>query len=268
MGDSTETSAQALARLYDIDLVDDPGDLDLYVALARRTGGPILELGVGTGRLAVPLAAEGYHVTGIDVDPAVLARARLRAAGRGADTSSRLELVEADLVGLRPDGQPRFRLAFIALNSLMLLGSWRDQRAAIGVLAEHLAPGGVAAADVWLPDADDLARFDGRLILEYPRTDPETGRLVTKIAAASHDAATQAVRLTTIYEEGRPGEPALRWLREDRLRLVSADELRHFAEDAGLVVETVAGSYDLEPLGAGSQRAILIAAKPDPLSLV
>ena len=150
----------------------------------------------------------------------------------------------------------------------MLLGSWRDQRAAVRVLAEHLAPGGVAAADVWLPDADDLARFDGRLILEYPRTDPETGRLVTKIAAAAHDAATQAVQLTTIYEEGRPGEPALRWLREDRLRLVSADELRHFAEDAGLVVETVAGSYDLEPLEAGSQRAILIAAKPDPLSLV
>ena len=207
-------------------------------------------------------------VTGIDIDPAVLARARLRAAGRGPEAASRLELVEADLLGLRAVGQPRFRLAFIALNSLMLLGSWRDQRAAVRVLAEHLAPGGVAAADLWLPDADDLARFDGRLILEYPRTDPETGRLVTKIAAAAHDAATQAVQLTTIYEEGRPGEPALRWLREDRLRLVSADELRHFAEDAGLVVETVAGSYDLEPLEAGSQRAILIAAKPDPLGLV
>ncbi|HKG19035.1 MAG TPA: hypothetical protein VKB00_04795, partial [Candidatus Limnocylindrales bacterium] len=50
---------QALARLYDVDLLDDPGDLDLYLALAARTGGPILELGAGTGRLSVPIAAAG-----------------------------------------------------------------------------------------------------------------------------------------------------------------------------------------------------------------
>ena len=68
-------TADALARLYDLDLVDDPGDLDLYLALAERTGGPILELAVGTGRLAVPLAAAGDRVTGVDLDPAMLARA-------------------------------------------------------------------------------------------------------------------------------------------------------------------------------------------------
>ena len=53
-------TAHALARLYDQDLADDPGDLELYFALARRTGGPILELAVGTGRLAVPIAAAGF----------------------------------------------------------------------------------------------------------------------------------------------------------------------------------------------------------------
>src|SRR2546426_10124541 len=58
----------ALARLYDLDLVEEPGDLELYLALARRAEGPVLELGVGTGRLAVPLTEAGYRVTGGDVD--------------------------------------------------------------------------------------------------------------------------------------------------------------------------------------------------------
>ena len=128
-------------------------------------------------------------------------------------------------------------------------------------MARHLARGGLAVVDIWLPDADDLARFDGRLILEYERDDPETGDLVTKVAAAQHDAASGIVNLTSIYEEGDQGAPAARFVRRDALRLVSADELRDFAEGAGLVVETLAGGYDLEPLGPGSERAILVARR-------
>src|SRR6185369_9158691 len=70
-----EPGQAALARLYDLDLVDDPGDLELYLALASRSGGPIVELAVGTGRLAIPLAVAGHEVIGVDDDPAMLARA-------------------------------------------------------------------------------------------------------------------------------------------------------------------------------------------------
>jgi len=81
------TASRALARLYDVDLVEDPGDLDLYLALANRSGGPVLELGSGTGRLAVPLADAGYHVTAVDVDPAMLERARRRVAEVGGEAT-------------------------------------------------------------------------------------------------------------------------------------------------------------------------------------
>jgi hypothetical protein len=114
---------------------------------------------------------------------------------------------------------------------------------------------------VWLPDADDLARFDGRLILEYERIEPETGRLVTKVSAAQHDATTAIVELTAIFEEGEQGAPPVRWIRRDTLRLISADELRDFAERAGLIVESLAGDYDLGELGPGSERAILVARR-------
>lgn len=252
----------ALARLYDLDLVEDPGDLDLYLALAERTDGPILELAAGTGRLAVPLAEAGHAVTGVDLDPAMLDRARRRAASAAPEAAVRLTWVEADLVGLRLPAAGSFGLAFIALNSLMLLPTRGAQRAAIQALADHLAPGGIAAVDVWIPDADDLARFDGRISLEWPRPDPESGAIVTKAASAEYDAASGTVTVTTIFEVGEQGAPPARWVRRDRLRLVSADELRGFAEEAGLIVETIAGDYGLGPIGPGSERAILIATKP------
>jgi len=254
-------TAAALARLYDLDLAEDPGDLDLYLALAERTGGPILELAAGSGRLAIPLALAGNRVTAVDLDPAMLDRARAYAARHGVGPDQ-LSFVEADLLDLRLPDAGGYSLAFIALNSLMVLASREAQRGALRTLAHHLAPGGVATVDVWLPDAEDLARFDGRIILEWPRTDPETGRLVTKAGSATHDAATGTVSLTTIFEEGTQGSSLHRWIRSDRLRLVSADELRAFAEDAGLVVEVLAGGYGMEPLGPGSERAILVAVKP------
>jgi SAM-dependent methyltransferase len=186
---------------------------------------------------------------------------RARRRSRGTSAERRLTLVEADIVGLRLPDAGRYGLAFIALNSLLVLPTRKAQRAAIRALADHLAPGGLAVVDVWLPDAEDLARFDGRIILEWPRLDPETGAIVTKTDTAQHDAASATVTLTTIFEEGRQGEPTRRWLRRDLLHFVSADELRDFAVEAGLTVELVAGGYDMGPLGPGSERAILLAVK-------
>ncbi len=242
--------------------MDDPGDLDLYLALAERTGGPILELAAGTGRLAVPLAAGGNRVTAVDLDPAMLARAKARASQAGPAATEHLTLVEADLVGLRLPDAGRYGLAFIALNSILVLADRAAQRAALTTLAEHLAPSGVGVVDIWLPDAEDLARFDGRVILEWPRVDPETGELVTKAGSAQHDAATGTITLTTMFEASRQGEPARRWVRRDVMRLLSADQLGAWAEAAGLTIELVAGGYDLGAFGPGSERAVLIAVKP------
>jgi SAM-dependent methyltransferase len=253
-------TAAALARLYDLDLQDDPGDLDLYLALADRADGRVLELAAGSGRLAVPLAAAGHPVTAVDIDPAMLARATER-AGKAALRDGRLELVEADLLGLRLANAGSYAMAFIALNSLMVLATRDAQRSAIGTLATHLAPGGLAAIDVWLPDIEDLGRFDGRVILEYVRPDESAGTLVTKAGSAIHDAATGTILLTAIYEEASQGGTTRRWVRQDTLRLISADELAAFAEEAGLRVELMAGGYDLGPIGPGSERAVLIAER-------
>lgn len=261
-GTGTGTTADAFARLYDLDLAEDPGDLDLYLALAARTGGPVLELAAGTGRLSVPLAVAGFAVTGVDTDPAMLARARRRADEAGIAVGRRVRLVQGDARTVRLAEPGAFGLAFIGLNSIFLVGGRADQAAVAATLAAHLAPGGLAVMDAWLPDADDLSRYDGRVVLEWVRDDPLTGRTVTKSGSAAWDPATGRVRLTTIFEEGRPGEPAVRWIRTDDLRLVGPDGLAAFAEAAGLQVERLAGGYDLDPLAPGADRVVLLARKP------
>jgi SAM-dependent methyltransferase len=257
-------AATALARLYDVDLLEDPGDLDLYLALAARTGGPILELAAGSGRLTVPLAAAGYEVTAVDIDPAMLARlgSKLDEAARGApEMRDRVRVLEADLVGLELPGGGRFKLAILALNSILLLDSRDKQRAALETMARHLASGGLAVVDVWLPGADELARYDGRLGLEYVRSDPESGLTVVKTASAEHEPTRGRVDLTAMYEEGAQGDPPRRWIRRDRLRLLSADELTTMAEEVGLAVEVLAGSYELDPIVNHDERAILVARR-------
>lgn len=263
---NSESAADAIARLYDLDLSEDPGDIDLYRALARRSGGPIVELAVGTGRIAVPLAEDGHRVVGVDIDRAMLGRARARITGVGPDIAARVQLVEADLVEADREaavgsGGP-YALAILGLNSILLLPTVAGQRGALATMARLLAPGGTAVVDAWQPSPADLVAFDGRISLEWLRTDPATGREVTKKLAAWYEHLRRLVTLTTIFEEGAPGEPPSRWVRQDALRLISADELVAFAEAAGLEVEQLAGDHGLGPLEPGADRVVLVARKP------
>jgi SAM-dependent methyltransferase len=248
-----------LARYYDLDLEDDPGDLHLYRAMAERTGGPVLELAAGSGRLAVPLAIAGHTVVAVDNDPAMLERAaRAWDAGRGSRPTDALRLINDDLTTLRLG--ERFGLVVLALNTLLLLGDADAQASAFRTIAAHLRPDGVAVVDVVLPDAGDLALYDGRLLLEWLRDDPETGHLVAKLTSARYDAATATIELIQLFDSTPPGGgPVHRTARTDHMRLVPAAELVRIARDAGLVVETLAGDHQVMPFGPGAERAVLVS---------
>jgi len=212
--------------------------------------------------VAVPLAGAGHRVVGIDIDPAMLARAARRAEEAGPAVAERLHLVEGDALRPRPSDRGGFRLAIVALNSLLLFPERARQERLVATLAELVEPGGVVAVDAWQPQPEDLVRFDGRLSLEWLRTDPETGFTVTKTAAAWYDAATRTVTLVTMFDEGLAGAAPVRWTRTDRLRLAAADELMEWAERAGLEVEQLGGDYDLSPYASGSDRVVLVARRP------
>jgi len=260
----TETRAARLARWYDLDLLDDPGDLALYLALAARADGAILELAAGSGRIAVPLALAGHAVTALDNDPAMLARcAAAWATARGRRPAGALTCVHADLVDARLG--ETFALVVLAQNAIALLPDAGARRAAFATVGAHLAPGGRVVADLLLPTAAELAEHDGRLRLEWLRAEPETGELVAKITAARHDAATRTTELVQLFDATpAEGGPVSRTTRTDRIALLSADELVALAEGAGLEVETLGGDLDLTPFGPGAERVVLVARRPAP----
>lgn len=143
-------------------------DLEFYARLAGDAGGPILELGCGTGRLTRPLAAIGYDVVGLDNDPEMLAW-----------SAARVELVEADMRDF--DLATRFPLVIVPYNTLQLLPGVDDQQACFRCIDRHLLPGGVVALEVtdFLTDAtvdvapaEPLAAADGITLYGALAPDP------------------------------------------------------------------------------------------------
>ncbi|HEY7024844.1 MAG TPA: class I SAM-dependent methyltransferase, partial [Candidatus Limnocylindrales bacterium] len=219
------TSGDALARYYDLDLETDPGDLDMYLAFADAGAGTVLELMAGSGRISVPLAEAGYKVTAVDNEPAMLSRA----AARWQRTSSRarkggaLDLVEADVTTLELG--KRFDLIIVAFNSLLLLDDRATQAQTLEGVARHLKPSGRAVIDVWLPQPDDLALYDGRLVLDWTRIDAESGQRVAKSTAARYEAAARTARISTFFDAWNEGESPARTSRRDTVNFLNQDEL-------------------------------------------
>ncbi len=212
---------------------------------------------MGSGRIAVPLAAAGYAVTGVDNDAAMLNRARAKWAGSaGPGRGGSLALVERDLLALQLD--ERFDLVFLALNSLLVLDGRAAQGRALEIMRNHLAPQGRAVIDVWLPTPEDLTLYDGREVLEWVRTDPETNERVAKTIKARYDPTAQTALLTASFDAEPADELGTRTTRQDAIHFIGADELLVLARDAGLAPEIVAGDYDLGPWSEASERLVLI----------
>ena len=190
----------------------------------------------------------------------MLDRARARWAGSGPPgRAGTVSLLEHDLTTL--ELSDRFGLVFVALNSLLLLDGRAAQERALSVIRAHLAPGGRAVVDVWLPAAEDLVLYDGRRVLEWVRTDAETGERVAKTTVALYEPTTRRATLTTTFDAERAegdGLAARRIIREDVITFIGKDELLAAAARAGLEPVTLAGDYHLSPWSDASERVVLI----------
>ncbi len=254
-----EPRAERLARYYDLDFRDVGYDAELYLRLAQEAGGPVLELGVGSGRLAIPLALAGHDVVGIDLDRSMLQRARRAWERLGPGPArDRMQLHEADFHAFRTER--RFGLALIAVNTFLLAEDDDARRSILVTMRESLRDDGIAAVEVGTPGAAELARYDRRLQHEWLRHDPETGDQVSKTISADHDPDSNSLRLTQLYEwTAADGGPVSRVTQTDLLHLVSAPQLRRLAKEVGFGRVELWGDHLSIPYGAGSHRAILVA---------
>src|SRR5579859_7219131 len=125
-------------------------DDDFFLALARRVGGPVLDLACGTGRLARALTAHGLDVTAVDAAPAMLARAR------ALDPDGAARYLEGDVRRLRISR--RYQVAVMTAHAFQHLLTAEDQAVALAAIAAHLEPGGCFAFDLRNLADQDFAR--------------------------------------------------------------------------------------------------------------
>jgi SAM-dependent methyltransferase len=245
-----------LARYYDWEHAAFQDDVAMYLGFAKRTGGPILELACGTGRLLRPLLADGLRVVGVDSSGEMLARARQELARGGLAEAA--ELHQADMRDFAL--AERFRLAFVALDSFGLLRRRSDQHAALVRIREHLVPGGLLVLDL---ANGNLRGGEARdeLLLQHAGADPDSGRPLSKWTARSTDLAAQLDRFTYLYDEVREDGTVRRRTAELALRYFGRHELELLLERAGFAVEALYGSYDLAPFASESERLIAVAVK-------
>ncbi len=227
-------------------------DLPFWISLAAQFGGPILELGCGTGRVAFALALHGFDVLGIDNDPAMLRRARARLP---ADLRSRIQLIEADMRDFTL--MQRFGLAVMPLNAFSALA----RIDALGTLARvhrHLRPGAALALEI--PNPDEA--FDPDIDESEPIAgfvDPETDRPVQVYARQSLDAAAQRLNVEWCYEELLPDGTARRTIVPATYVLYSQAEITLILTQAGFASVRIYGDYDCGPLRPTSAGMLIVA---------
>jgi SAM-dependent methyltransferase len=246
----------AFARYYDADFGAIEDDIPFYRELARRCGGPILEPMCGSGRLLAPLAQAGYRLAGVDISPALLARARARLAEAGL--LSQVELQEADIRLAAPAGP--FALALVALNSFMHLATAADQLAALRRIRAALRPDGLLALDLFIPDLRALAGYNGELVFDKALA-LDDGARAHKFVAQQADPAAQTIYIQFIYDELDAEGRVRRSVLPFTLRWLYRYELEHLLARAGFALEAVYGSYDLDEYSAASELMLAVARK-------
>jgi len=248
-------SYDLFARFYDLFYGQRDDDLAMYQDFALAADGPILELGCGSGRVLLSLAREGHYVTGLDVSEAMLARTR--AGAKAAGIEDQATLVQGDLRDFDLGG--RFALTIIPINTFMHCYDMEQQLACLRGVRRHLQSGGRLVIDVYHPDLETLLEADGRLMSDGSVFDPETGHTVQRTTHRQLDMANQTQHVTFIMDEVGTDGTVRRIVCPFRMRFVFRFEMELLLRTAGFSLETVYGSYELEPFESGSEKMIFVA---------
>jgi SAM-dependent methyltransferase len=209
-----------------------------YVAEARKAGGPIVELGVGTGRIAVPVAKAGVRVIGVDSSQAMLDICRARAEEAGV-----AELLDLRLGDLRsPPVAERVALVTCPFRALLHLGTDEERLEALRTARELLVPGGRFVFDVFAPSREDVEETNGRWLEREPgiweRADWDLEQ-----------------RVLTLSVRGEGGETSM------HLTWCTPEEWQRLLEKTGFEEIRCYGWFDLRPY-TGGEDTVWIARRP------
>lgn len=247
------------ARFYDLEVEDLDADLMVIEQFAQRAGSPILELACGTGRVLLPLARLGFDVTGVDVSASMLEVARRKLADEGLQ--DRVTLVEQDMRFLALDRQ--FNMIFVAVNSFSHVLTLDEQLVVLSRVRQHLKPGGLLLLDLFNPDLERLAQFQGQVALDKIMDDPTTGHRIMRYRSEQVDLGRQVIYVTYTADEVDTQGNVKRTIFPFCVRYLFRYELELLLRHAGFHVEAIYGSYDLDDFDSDSEKLLAVAIKTD-----
>ena len=228
----------AIARIYDPWSASVTEDVSFYVDEAAGCEGPVVELAVGSGRIAVPIAQAGHRVIGVDLSQGMLGVARALAEERGVG-----DLLDLRLGDLRePPVDERVELVICPFRSLLHMQDEEQKLRALRTACGLLVPGGRFVFDVFAPGPEDIAETHGLWLEREPGI----------FERADWDEATRTLRLSV-----RSGDSfasmELHWL--------SAIEWRRLIGEAGFEVAGLFGWFDRRPF-TGGEDMIWVCRRP------
>ena len=239
-----------LSDLYDLEY-DHDYDLPFWLALAEREGGPVVEWGAGTGRLAVALAEAGHEVTAVELSKGMVE------VGREKGTTvewARGDMRDASL------GR-RYGLAICAFNSLLCLLSVDDAVTFLRNAHRHLAPGGLLGIEVSAFSPEELSDPPGGPVLRHDFTrELFDGGSLDRFSISRYDPASQLLRMRLFYETyGASGLLESKRAHGLTIRVVGRGELELMLGISGFEVEAAYGGFEGEPFDEGSDHLIVLA---------
>lgn len=232
----------AWAEYYDVIHCGLAGERAFYVKVARSCGARALELGCGTGRIAIPIAASGVRVTGLDVSPKMLDVCRRKSNGRTTGNGS-LSLVCADMRSFDLDG--RFDVVLAPYRTLMHLLTDGDRRGCFDCVRNHLAPSGTFVFNVWRPALGDGLYRRRHSTYNFRNT----GRKLFHFHAHWREMRSDSVYDEHLLREFDENGAALRSVFLPMVRRwISEERLKTLLSESGLRIERLFGGFDGRPL--------------------
>jgi SAM-dependent methyltransferase len=258
--DKTREYPPSLAEFYDaIPLYRDRRDIEFYVALARESGGPVLELGCGTGRVLLPTARAGIEIVGLDCSAAMLERCRVKLRAERDDVRQRVHLLRGDMAAFALGR--RFALITTPFRSFQHLLRVDEQLACLAAARRQLAPGGRLVLEVFHPRPaalHDPAWTEERE--DVPETRLEDGRTFRRaVRIAAFHRAEQVNDVEMVFYITHPDGRSERVAERFPMRYCFRFELEHLLTRAGFQVESLFGGFDRVPFADDSHDIIFIA---------
>lgn len=252
----------AIAGIYDhVPLYDERPDVAFYIERARESGGPVLELGCGTGRVLIPTARAGCHTTGLDLSPAMMAVCARRMLQEPPEVQARVRLVQGDMRSF--DLGQSFALVTIPFRPFQHLTTVEDQVACLTSIHRHLLPGGRLVLDLFNPSIPFLAAPE-RLeeFGDEPEfTMPDGRRVIRRQRIAARDYFTQVQQTEIIYYVTHPDGRTDRVVHDFAMRYLFRFEAEHLLARCGFDVEALYSGYDMRPYGVTYPGELLFVAR-------